>query len=69
MINNSSKCQFQAGKRSLEKFGGALFTSPFSLTLHHPELLVPQPRPQQMLLGTLQSKKDSETIFKIKGIF
>lgn len=58
-------CEFQAGSQSLEKIS-SLFASSFPLTLHQPELPVPQPRLQQMLLGTLQSEKDSETIFLLR---
>lgn len=47
---------------SLEKVWGSCFTS-FSPTLHQPELLVLQPRLSQMPPGSLQSEKDSETIF------
>lgn len=34
----------------------------FSLTLHQPRLLVPQPNLQQTLRGTLKSEKNSETM-------
>lgn len=51
--HNGSQCKFQAGRLSLKKIWGSLFTSSFSLTLHQPESLAPQPRLPQKLPGTL----------------